>query len=104
MAATKLGAGDTVISVMPVQDQNMIVLQTREGFFLKFSLEEIPEQKKAALGARGMKLGAKDAVEQVYYIRNAGECLIEYKGKQLSLNKLKTAKRDGKGTKVKIQA
>ena len=104
VAATKLGAGDTVISVMPVQDQNMIVLQTREGFFLKFSLEEIPEQKKAALGARGMKLGAKDAVEQVYYIRNAGECLIEYKGKQLSLNKLKTAKRDGKGTKVKIQA
>ena len=51
-----------------------------------------------------MKLGAKDAVEQVYYIRNAEECLIEYKGKQLSLNKLKTAKRDGKGTKVKIQA
>ena len=104
VAATKLGDDDRVVSVMPLQEQNSIILQTREGFFLKFPLEEIPEKKKAALGARGMKLGGKDMVEQVYYIQNGAETFIDYKGKQVSLNKLKTAKRDGKGTKIKVQS
>ncbi len=102
VAATKLCEDDRVVSVMPILDQNFIVLQTKEGYFLKFPLEEIPEKKKAALGARGMKLGARDAVEQAYYIQNTTETVIQYKGKQISLNKLKTAKRDGKGTKIKV--
>ena len=101
VAATKLGEDDSVVSVMPILERNSIVLQTKEGYFLKFPLEEIPEKKKNALGARGMKLGVRDAVEQVYYIQNTVETFIEYKGKQISLNKLKTAKRDGKGTRIK---
>ncbi|MCR2049793.1 DNA topoisomerase 4 subunit A [Acetatifactor muris] len=101
VAATKLGEDDSVVSVMPILERNSIVLQTKEGYFLKFPLEEIPEKKKNALGVRGMKLGVRDAVEQVYYIQNTVETFIEYKGKQISLNKLKTAKRDGKGTRIK---
>ena len=101
VAATKLGEDDSVVSVMPLLERNSIVLQTKEGYFLKFPLEEIPEKKKNALGVRGMKLGVRDAVEQVYYIQNTVETFIEYKGKQISLNKLKTAKRDGKGTRIK---
>ena len=102
VAATKLGEGDAVVSVMPLTDQRSIVLQTKEGYFLKFDLEEIPEKKKAALGVRGMKLGSKDTVENVYYIRSAAENVIEYKEKKLLLNQLKAGKRDGKGTKVRV--
>ena len=99
VAATKLGEGDSVISVMPVTDQSSIVLRTKEGYFLKFAMEEIPKMKKNAIGVRGMKLGAKDAVENVYYIRNTVETAIEYKDKTLVLNHLKAGKRDSKGTK-----
>ena len=102
VAATRLGEDDSVISVMPIEEQSSIVLQTREGYFLKFPLEEIPEKKKAALGVRGMKLGARDAVENAYYIQNAAETAIEYKGKKVILNNLKPGKRDSKGTKIRV--
>ena len=102
VAATKLSSEDTVVSVVPVLDQKSIVLQTMEGFFLKFDLSEIPEKKKAAVGVRAMKLGAKDAVEHVYYLSSGQDVSIEYKGKTISLNNIKSGKRDGKGTKVRI--
>ena len=102
VAATKLSSEDTVVSVVPVLDQKSIVLQTMEGFFLKFDLSEIPEKKKAAVGVRAMKLGAKDAVEHVYYLSSGQDVSIEYKGKTISLNNIKCGKRDGKGTKVRI--
>ena len=102
VAATRLGEDDSVISVMPIEEQSSIVLQTREGYFLKFPLEEIPEKKKAALGVRGMKLGARDAVENAYYIQNTVETAIEYKGKTVILNNLKLGKRDSKGTKIRV--
>lgn len=102
VAATKLGEGDRVVSVMSLLEQRNIVLQTKEGFFLRFSIEEIPEKKKGALGVRGMKLGAKDAVERVYYIQNGVETSIEYKEKKVVLNNLKAARRDTRGTKIRV--
>ncbi len=99
VAATKLGEGDLVVSVMPLTEQRSVVLRTKEGYFLRFSIEEIPEKKKGALGVRGMKLGAKDAVEDAYYIKNGEEVIIEYKDKPLALNSLRPGKRDTKGTK-----
>ncbi|MCM1190913.1 MAG: DNA topoisomerase 4 subunit A [Butyrivibrio sp.] len=102
VAATKLEEGDTVVSVMSVLEQRNIILQTKEGFFLRFSIEEIPEKKKGAVGVRGMKLSAKDAVERVYYTQNGIEASIEYKDKRLVLNSLKAARRDTKGTKPRL--
>ena len=102
VAATKLGDGDKVVSVMSVLEQRNIILQTREGFFLRFPIEEIPEKKKGAVGVRGMKLGAKDKVERVYYTQNGVEVSIEYKEKKILLNNLKAAKRDTRGTKIRI--
>lgn len=102
VAATKLGEGDKVVSVMSVLEQRNIILQTKEGFFLRFPIEEIPEKKKGAVGVRGLKLGAKDKVERVYYTQNGVEVSIEYKEKKILLNNLKAAKRDTKGTKIRI--
>ena len=102
VAATKLLDGDEVISVVTLKEQRNIVLQSAEGYFLRFAVEEIPEKKKSAIGVRGIKLGAKDNLEAVYYTRNAVEQSIEYGGKELELNKLKLGKRDSKGTKVRV--
>ena len=102
VAATKLGEGDFVVSVETLTEQRYVILQTREGYFLKFSLEEIPEKKKGAIGVRGMKLGAKDQVEQVYYTMVLDNAEISYHGKTIILNDLKNGKRDSKGTRIKI--
>ena len=72
------------------------------GYFLRFAIEEIPEKKKNAIGVRGMKLEPKDFIEQVYYTVNGAEQIIKYKGKKMELNKIKLAKRDAKGTKVRV--
>jgi DNA gyrase subunit A len=99
VAATKLAEGDLVVSVMPLLEQSNIVMQTKGGYFLKFPIGEIPEKKKGAIGVRGMKLGEKDLVENVYYVQNAVETTVTYNGKDIALNHLKTGSRDSKGTK-----
>ena len=101
VAATKLNDGDEVVSVSILNEQRNIVLQSKDGFFLRFPIEEIPEKKKGAVGVRGMKLNEKDTIEEVYYTRNAVETTIKYKNKNLVLNNLKPGKRDSKGTKVR---
>ncbi len=101
VASTKLQEGDEVVNVTVLNEQKDIVLQSAEGYFLKFPLDEIPEKKKGAIGVRGMKLGAKDFVENVYYT-GIWDLPVEYKEKQISLSKLKMGKRDTKGTKIRI--
>ena len=83
-------------------EQKQIVMQTAEGYFLKFSIDEIPEKKKSAVGVRGMKLGPKDRVENVYYIQSGSETVAQYGEKQIELSRLKAGKRDTKGTKVRV--
>ncbi len=101
VAATKLNDGDELLHVSILKEQRNIVLQSVEGFFLRFPLDEIPEKKKGAIGVRGMKLSANDSLEAVYYTQNAIETSIKYKNKNLVLNSLKLGKRDSKGTKVR---
>lgn len=102
VAATKLGDDDEVVSVEVLNDQKQVVLQSAEGYFLKFDVEEIPDKKKNALGVRGMKLSGSDHIEQVYYIQSGVEQMIDYRDKKVDLHKLKAAKRDGKGTKIRV--
>lgn len=102
VAATKLSEKDEVISVAALKEQRNIVLHSKEGYFLRFPLEEIPEKKKSAIGVRGMKLGEKDSLEAVYYTQNAVESTIDYNGKAVELNKIKLGKRDGKGVKIRV--
>lgn len=102
VAATKLLDEDEVINVTILIDQKNMVIQTVDGYFLRFPVEEIPEKKKSAVGVRGMKLTTGDSVEEVYYTQIATENTIIYKDKKIELNKLKLSKRDSKGTKVRI--
>ena len=102
VAATKLADDDEVISVTTLKEQRNIVLKSAEGYFLRFPVEEIPEKKKGAIGVRGMKLGAKDSLEAVYYTRGAAEQTVEYGGKEIELNKIRSGKRDGKGVRIRV--
>lgn len=100
--ATKLAEGDKVVFVQPADEMEYVVLQTKEGYFLRFMKTEVPLKKKAALGVRGITLGAKDEVEHAYLLENRTDYTADYKGKSVSLNRLKLAKRDGKGTKTRV--
>lgn len=111
IASTKLGDGDLLLSICATDatigmdgeiiSSQLVVLQSAEGFLLKFPLSEIPEKKKGAIGVRGIKLASGDHLEDVYLIPEDADITIDFRGKELSLKKLKLAKRDGKGTKVR---
>lgn len=101
VSATKLGDGDKLVSVYVLKNKTNIVLRTKEGYFLRFPLEEIPQKKKGAVGVRGMKLGMKDEVEEVYYTINAEASPVFLKDKEIDLNSLKLGKRDTKGSKIR---
>ncbi|HKM34955.1 MAG TPA: DNA topoisomerase (ATP-hydrolyzing) [Lachnospiraceae bacterium] len=102
VAATKLADDDEVVDVTVIKEQRNIVLQTKEGYFLRFPIEDIPEKKKGAIGVRGMKMSDGDTVDAVYFTQNAVESVIQYKNKNLVLNSLKPGKRDSKGTKIRV--
>lgn len=100
VAATKLQEGDQLAAVIPVGDETEAVIQTAGGVFLRFPLEEISVLKKASRGVRGIRLTRNDELEALYLI---GENpIVDYKGKEVHLNRLKLAKRDGKGSKMRL--
>ena len=100
VAATKLQEGDSLLTIRIVGTETDLALQSASGMFLRFSMEEIPELKKNSRGVRGMKLGAGDELEEIYFVSQQPQ--IVYKEKEVHLNRLKLAKRDGKGSKVRL--
>lgn len=98
-AATKLGEDDILISVEPVKDTQSVVLETKKSMFLRFSLDEIPEKKKGAVGVRGMKLSADDEIINVYMLGESEEMVVIQGEKEISLHRIRLGKRDTKGVK-----
>ena len=101
-AATKLQEEDEVVAIIKVLEEQNIVLQTEGGYFLRFLLSEVPEKKKGAVGVRGMKLQKSDRIEQIYLFADGVDTKGSYQEKEVSLNRLKLNKRDGKGTKTRL--
>ena len=102
IASTKLAEDDELVLVGMCDAMDYVVLQSKEGYFLRFMKNEVSEMKKAAVGVRGMKLSEQDYLEHAYLLESRMECSVEYKGKQMVLNKVKLGKRDTKGTKVRV--
>lgn len=102
VAATKLGDDDELLHIEVVTQHQHIILQSKNGYFLRFDTDEISELKKTAVGVRGMRLGTDDFIENVYYCQPGSEGMISYKDKNIPINKLKVNKRDTKGTKVRL--
>jgi len=102
VAATKLLEGDTIVSISRLDERKNIILQTKDGVFLRFSLDEVPEKKKAAVGVRGMKLSKADNVENVYFAKGSEDSIFEVNGKTMDLfTRVKAGHRDTKGVKLR---
>lgn len=102
ITSTKLAEGDELIFAGLCDTMDYVVLQSKNGYFLRFMKTEVSVMKKAAVGVRGMKLAENDCLEHAYLVESRMECTVEYKGKQMVLNKVKLGKRDTKGTKVRV--
>ena len=102
IASTKLVEEDTLIFVGLADEMEQIVFQSQGGYFLRVPKNDVSAMKKTSVGVRGMKLADGDALEHAYLIEPHQECIITYHDKPYSLNKVKLAKRDTKGTKPRI--
>lgn len=108
VAATKLAEGDTLTAVRIVSAKEsitnaQIIMQSEEGYFLRFPLEEVTRKKKGAIGIRGMKLQEQDHVKHIYLtgVEEEDAPSIIYKEKELVFSKIRLMGRDGKGVKVR---
>ncbi len=99
IAATKLQEEDELVSVQVIAGNHQVVLESKDGYFLKFPAEEVAEKKKSAIGVRGIRLKKNDELEKVHLLEEGSEARIVRGEKEIWLNRLKTAKRDGTGTK-----
>ncbi len=101
-AAIKLNEGDRVLLTELLGENMQLALQSEEGYFLRFSADEIPEKKKAAVGVRAMKLSDTDSLTGAWLFAKGTEQVISYKEKEIALQKLKLSGRDQKGTKIRV--
>ena len=108
VAATKLAEGDTLTAVRIVSAKEsitnaQIIMQSEEGYFLRYPLEEVTRKKKGAIGIRGMKLQEQDHVKHIYLtgVEEEDTPSIIYKEKELVFSKIRLMGRDGKGVKVR---
>ena len=101
VASTKLNDGDKLLACDIVSEGDSIVYQTKRGMFLRVPVEEIPEKKKAAVGVRGIRLAPGDEVTNIYILHADDSEMksIEFKGKEIVLNRLHFGKRDTKGVR-----
>ncbi len=98
VSAAKLQPEDLLAAVKVYDGETDVVFATEQGYFLRCAAEEIPLQKKTAKGVLSMALGRNDRLEDIFLL-GTEPIDIEVNGKTLSLNRLKLAKRGGKGTK-----
>lgn len=106
IAATKLNEDDALVAVQLVDTKKdskniSMVLQSEDGYFLRFSLSEIGIKKKTAVGVRGMSLKDNDRIKAVYLLDGNGSDSITYKDKDLALSKIRLMNRDSRGVKVR---
>ncbi|WP_278890105.1 DNA gyrase/topoisomerase IV subunit A, partial [[Ruminococcus] lactaris] len=78
IVATKLQEDDRLVSVKVVNETQNLVLQTKNGYFLRFPAADVPEKKKAAVGVRGIRLQKKDELEHTYLFEEGTETKVTY--------------------------
>ena len=98
-AATKLKDEDELLFISTIEGNETVVMQSEKDFFLRIEVGTISEQKKAATGVRGMKLGKDEKLSSIYILAPGENVEVEIKGKKYDLNRLHIGNRDTKGTK-----
>lgn len=107
IASTKLDDNDEVIAVNAltasevISGAGKIVLLTKKGLSLGFSISELVEMKKTGRGVRGITLDDGDPVVFASFLADPGADFT-YNGKVISAKKIKCNKRGGKGKKAQL--
>lgn len=101
IVASKLQEGDKIAAIRILTPNQNIVFMTEREYLLRISAEDVPEKKKGAVGVRGMKLQKDDLIEEVRLFEEGTEQKVMFHEKEITLNRLKLAKRDGAGTKMR---
>ena len=100
--ATKLEEQDALVCVSPIlEGENEVLLCSHDGYFLRFLLEEVPKKKKSALGVHGIRLGEKDFLEQSCLLKD-GQEEFAFRNRMLAVSRVKQAKREEKGSKLRL--
>jgi len=104
IAATKLSSEeDRLILAEVCQEQEYVVLQTKNGVFLRFLTSEVPEKKKQPLVCVVSVWQRTTRYSMRIWMASRMDYTITYHDKEISLTaKIKLAKRDTKGTKIRV--
>lgn len=106
LLAIKLGAGDELLAVRPVDRGDEIMMSSRSGQAIRFKEADIREMGRAAAGVRGMKLKKGDSLIGAEVIKKdgqTGDYLVMSEngyGKKTKLKEYKAQKRGGSGIKT----
>ncbi len=98
-AATKLSENDTLLRVGIAGETDTLVMQSEKNYFLRIAVSEIPEKKKGAVGVRGMRLGDKDTLADIWILGPEDARVVMVKDKEVRLNRLHVSGRDTKGVR-----
>lgn len=95
--STKLTDGAKLVNVTVLSQEENILIKTKQGMYIRFKTDEIPEKGKTAVGVRAIKLKDDDTVEFALVGSPSTEIVPG-----VSFSKIKLTKRDNFGIKSKI--
>lgn len=100
--ATRLPDGGKVISIScPETDgASEVIMETEEGYYIRFGTDQVPEKGKTAVGVRGIKLKDGDRVVKVY--TGTQESCFPHEDTEIPFSRIKLTKRDGRGVKARL--
>ncbi|MCR5704210.1 MAG: DNA gyrase subunit A [Eubacterium sp.] len=100
--AITLREGDELIDVSISDQQDNILLITKNGQAIKFSVQDVRETGRSAMGVRGIELKENDEVISMQFEKD-GECILIVSangmGKRTPFSEFKLQNRGGKGVK-----
>ena len=77
-----------------------VVLHTDGGIVLRFSTDEVPGQKKAAVGSRAIKLKNGESVDGAWIVCKDDKDILLADGTRVPLSSVKKGHRDTRGNKI----
>ncbi|NTV44799.1 MAG: DNA gyrase subunit A [Candidatus Yonathbacteria bacterium] len=102
LIAINLAAGDELLSVLPVHENQDVIVVSAGGKSIRFAVSDVREMGRAAAGVRGMDLGKGDMIvgAGVVLDKKTSELLVvgaSGYGKKTKISEYKVQKRGGSG-------
>ena len=100
IGAINIKEGDTLSAVALVKDEPLIIL-TKNGYAIKFKIDEVSATGRLTAGVKGINLGGDDEVVAALPVRHEEDDIAVFSekgfGKRVSQKELTLQKRGGKG-------